>query len=108
MERDRGTQGETPNPVPGNSQEMQSRTENRREQKERNRELVPNPATPDHSVASYDTHGSHGEPNLLTPYHYPPYIISTIDPKNQKIKEENGEKPTEMWFTKTSDTSRMF
>ena len=35
-------------------QGKKSRTENRREQKEKNRELVPNPVTLDHSVTSYD------------------------------------------------------
>ena len=42
------------------SQGMKSRTENRREQKERKRKRVPNPATLDHSVASYDAQGSYG------------------------------------------------
>ena len=41
--------------------------ENRREQKETKIERIPNPATPDHSVASYDTQGSYGEHFLLTP-----------------------------------------
>ena len=48
------------------SQGMKSSTENRREQKERNREQVPNSATLDHSVASYDAQGSYGEPILFT------------------------------------------
>ena len=46
---------------------MKSRTEKRRLQKERNREWVPNPATLDHSVTSYDKQGSYGEPFLFVP-----------------------------------------
>ena len=34
--------------------------ENRRDQNERNRKQVPNPATLDLSVTSYDSHGSYG------------------------------------------------
>ena len=49
------------------SQGMKSRMEKRREQKERKRERVSNPATLDHLVASYDTQGSYGEPILFTP-----------------------------------------
>ena len=49
------------------SQGMKTRTENRSEQKERNWEWVPNPATLDHSVASYDAQGSYGEPIIFTP-----------------------------------------
>ena len=49
------------------SQGMKSRTENRREEKERNRERDPNPATLDHSVTSYDAQGSFSKPILFTP-----------------------------------------
>ena len=46
---------------------MKNRMKNRKkEQKERNRDLTPNPATLDHSVASYDQQGSYGKPILLT------------------------------------------
>ena len=41
--------------------------ENIREQKGGNREQVPNPATLDHSVTSYDMQGSYGEAILFTP-----------------------------------------
>ena len=41
-----------------------NRMENRKEQKERNREWVPNPATLDHLAVSYDPHGSYGRPIL--------------------------------------------
>ena len=37
-----------------------------KEQKERNRVRAPNAATLDTSVPSYDPHGTHGEPILLT------------------------------------------
>ena len=37
-----------------------------KKEKERNREQVPNPATLDYSVASYDAQGSYGEPILFT------------------------------------------
>ena len=43
------------------------RTENKREQKERNRERFPNPANLAHSVVSYDAQGSYGEPIIFTP-----------------------------------------
>ena len=39
-----------------------------KKEKKRNRERVPNPATPDHMVDSYDPHGSYGLP-ILFPVH---------------------------------------
>ena len=46
-----------------------------REQKERNREQVPNPATQDHSVTSYDVQGSYGETSFYPPAHRGVYIM---------------------------------
>ena len=54
------------------SQGMKSRMENRREQKEINREQVPNPATLDHSVTSYDV------PILFNPWLIYIYIYPSI------------------------------
>ena len=48
--------------------------ENRREQKERNRERVPNAATMDHLVASYDAQGSYVEPIIFISRHTGGYI----------------------------------
>ena len=39
----------------------------KREQKERNREQIPNPASLGHLVAFYDVQGSNGKPILSTP-----------------------------------------
>ena len=61
--------------------------ENRREQKERNGERVPNPATLDNSVASYDVQGSYGEPVLVTPPAHRGYIYPMIGEAQVQVGE---------------------
>ena len=58
-EWDRDTEGEIPNPSPGNRCTKRGKTTEQKTE-EKNREQVPNPANPDHLVASYDPHGSYG------------------------------------------------
>ena len=68
--KDRGTEGETPQPNPSNAcGHRRRRTDGKKEKekKKRNRERVSNPATLDPLVASYDPKGSYGEPIFVTP-----------------------------------------
>ena len=62
-ERDRGTEGEIPAPI-HRGWRSEKKTEERKT--ERNSQRVPNPATLEHSVASYDAQGSYGEPIRFT------------------------------------------
>ena len=59
--RYRGTKGETSYPILGNI------CAHRKWGEERNQERTSNSATLDHLVASYDRHGSYGEPIFLPP-----------------------------------------
>ena len=69
MERDRGTEGETLCPIPGNwCAHRRRRTEQKAEKKERNKERAPNLATPGHLVASYNLYGSYGR-HILSFHH---------------------------------------
>ena len=73
-ERDQGTEGKTPNPTLGNWCTHRGwRTEQKKKKKQ---EWVPNPATLDHSVASYNVKGSYGEPILFNPAHREEVIIN--------------------------------
>ena len=67
-ERDRGIEGGPLKPIPGIDARIGDEEQNgkQKKEKERNKERVPNPATQDHSVASYDAQGSYGEPILFT------------------------------------------
>ena len=90
-ERDQGAEGETLYSRPSDRYVKRGKVTERKteeEQKERNRKRAPNPATPDHLVASYDPHGSYSGPlfNLfiymckVTSYilHSPPYDMIKI------------------------------
>ena len=65
MERDRGTEGETPTPSRAIDAFIGNEEHNGEQKKEKKRKKQgpgPNPATLDHSVASYDPHLSYGTP----------------------------------------------
>ena len=60
--------GRTPKPILGINVHIGNEEKNgkHKKEKERNWERVPNPATQEHSFASYDMQGSYSEPILLT------------------------------------------
>ena len=64
--KNRGIKGQRMKPhTPTQATDAFIEKKNRRKTEERNREWDPNPATLDHSVTSYNPHGSYGEPIFL-------------------------------------------
>ena len=67
-ERDRTTEGETPNPIPGNWCTHWGWRAERKTEENKKKETgsgSPNPGTLEHSVASYDAQGPYDEPIIF-------------------------------------------
>ena len=64
-ERDRGTEGETPNPIPATDALTGDEEQNGKQKKTKRKIQRPRPQ-PSYPGSSYDTQGSYGEPIFLT------------------------------------------